>query len=59
LTDKLAAVQQSLEANEPMTASENLNAFIQQVEAQAGKRLTPEQATDLRNKALRIEAAIA
>jgi hypothetical protein len=59
LTDKLAAVQQSLEANEPTTASENLNAFIQQVEAQAGKRLTPEQATDLRNKALRIEAAIA
>jgi hypothetical protein len=58
LTDKLVTVEQLLEANEPKMASEELNAFIHQVEAQAGKHLALERATELTNRAWEIEATI-
>jgi hypothetical protein len=54
LLDKLASVQRFLDAGKTRQACENLSSFKSQVNAQKGKTLTPQQATELLNRATRI-----
>jgi streptogramin lyase len=54
LTDKLIAVRAALDAGDIREACEGLTAFTRQVNAQAGKHLTPEQAAELVTEAERI-----
>jgi len=54
LDDKLATVQHFLTVSKPTQAEENLQTFMQQVEAQRGKGLTQIQADVLAHVAERL-----
>jgi len=54
LHDKLVTVQRFLAAGKPRQAEDNLEAFINQVEAQRGKGLSQEQADALESAAQRV-----
>ena len=58
LTAKLESALNALQAGKTPAACESLGAFINEVKAQTGKSLTPEQATVLGGSAARIRTAI-
>ena len=55
LTDKLTTVMRFLDASKLRQASENLDAFINQVKSQSGSGLTADQAAELVMRAERIK----
>jgi PKD repeat protein len=58
LADKIVDTQAALEMGELAKACSTLNAFLHQVDAQAGKGIAPETASDLTRDATRIRAVL-